>query len=312
MTKPFESLVQFFRSDNLSLTRRGLGDYALILVGSVIQAAALNLFMVSAQLATGGVSGIAQIINNFSGWPIGLMVFLANVPLFIIGWRYLGGPRFATRTIFAVLVYSLAVDLTSQFIPSEGISDDLLLNALYGGVVSGIGYALVYRGRGTSGGTDILARILSHYRSMPISQAYLITDAFTMLLAGFSFGWEKALYAVVMLYISGISAETIAQGSRIVRTAMVITSQPDLVGREIMDSLGRGVTVMTGRGMYTGEERTVLYCVISRVEVERVKVIVAKIDPKAFLVIGQASEAIGEGFQPIAEITELSGSKTKE
>jgi uncharacterized membrane-anchored protein YitT (DUF2179 family) len=240
------------------------------------------------------------------------MVFVGNLPLFLIGWRYLGGARFASRTIFTVLVYSLAVDLTSQFIPTEGISDDSLLNALYGGVVSGIGFALVYRGRGTSGGTDILARILSHYRSMPLSQTYLITDAFTMMLAGFTFGWEKALYAVVMLYTSGISAETIAQGSRIVRTAMVITSKPDLVGKEIMETLNRGVTSLTGRGMYTGEDRAVLYCVISRAEVERVKAIVTDIDAKAFIVIGQASEALGEGFQPIEEGTELSKSTPKQ
>lgn len=306
MTKFFGSLVKFLKSANLSFTRRGLGDYALILVGAVIQAFALNLFMVPANLASGGVSGISQIINHLTGWPIGLMYFIGNIPLFVIGWRYLGGPRFATRTIFSVISYSLAVDITSRFIPVEGISGDSLLNALYGGVVSGIGFALVYRGRGTSGGTDILARLLSHYRSMPISQTYLITDGFTMLLAGFIFGWEKALYAVVMLYTSGISAETISQGSRIVRTVLVITSQPNRVGREIMETLGRGITVMTGQGMYTGKERTILYCVISRVEVERVKAIVAKHDPGAFMVIGQSSEALGEGFQPIEEITELS------
>jgi uncharacterized membrane-anchored protein YitT (DUF2179 family) len=311
MANQFRALISYFRSANLTFSRRGLGDYALILLGATIQAAALNLFMVPAQLASGGVSGISQIINNYTGWPIGLMVLLGNLPLFIIGWRYLGGARFAARTIFTVLVYSLAVDLTSQFIPTGGISDDSLLNALYGGVVSGIGFALVYRGRGTSGGTDILARILSHYRSMPLSQTYLITDAFTMMLAGFTFGWEKALYAVVMLYTSGISAETIAQGSRIVRTTMVITSKPNLVGKEIMETLNRGVTWLTGRGMYTGEDRAVLYCVISRAEVERIKTIVADIDEHAFIVIGQASEALGEGFQPIEEITKHSTSKTK-
>jgi uncharacterized membrane-anchored protein YitT (DUF2179 family) len=311
MVKIFKSLVAYLREANLSLSRRGLGDYALILVGAVVQAVSLNLFMVPARLASGGVSGISQIINHFTGWPIGLMVFIGNIPLFVIGWRYLGGPRFATRTIFTVLIFSAAVDITRQFIPAGGISDDSLLNALYGGVVSGIGFALVYRGRGTSGGTDILARILSHYRSLPLAQTYLITDAFTMMLAGFSFGWEKALYAVVMLYVSGISAETISQGSRIVRTAMVITVQPEEVGEEIMQILGRGVTQIAGKGMYTGEERTVLYCVISRAEVERLKAIVAEIDSKAFVVIGQAAEALGEGFQSIEEVTELSGKKGK-
>jgi uncharacterized membrane-anchored protein YitT (DUF2179 family) len=301
MSKKLASLSAYFKAANLSLTRRGLGDYALILIGAVVQAVSLNLFMVPANLASGGVSGISQVINHFTGWPIGLMVFLGNIPLFVIGWRYLGGPRFATRTIFTVVVYSLAVDLIGRWIPVGGISNDTLLNALYGGVVSGIGFALVYRGRGTSGGSDILARILSHYRSMPISQTYLIADAFTMLLAGFAFGWEKALYAVVMLYVSGISAETVSQGSRVVRTAMIITGQPEQVAQEVLHTLGRGVTSIAGKGMYTGEQRSVLYCVISRAEVERLKAIVAEVDPQAFLVIGEASEALGEGFQSIED-----------
>lgn len=307
MIKLFRKLVDYFKASNLSLTRRGLGDYALILIGALIQAVALNLFMVPAQLASGGVSGISQIINHFTGWPIGLMVLLGNIPLFVIGWRYLGGPRFATRTIFTVVTYSVAVDVTARYLPSGGLSHDSLLNALYGGVVAGIGFALVYRGRGTSGGTDILAKIISHYRSMPLSQTYLITDASTMLLAGFAFGWEKALYAVVMLYVSGISAETVSQGSRIVRTAIVITAKPEQVGQEIMQTLGRGVTLLSGKGMYTGEARAMLYCVISRSEVERLKAMVAEIDAKAFIVIGEAAEALGEGFQPIAEITEIKG-----
>ncbi|MEN8241364.1 MAG: YitT family protein [Chloroflexota bacterium] len=301
MSKKRRSIRRFFQSANLSFTRRGLGDYALILIGAVIQALAINLFMVPAQVASGGVSGISQIINSITGWPIGLMVLIGNLPLFVIGWRYLGGPRFATRTIFTVLIYSIAVDFSSQFIPAAGITDDTLLNALYGGVISGIGFALVYRGRGTSGGTDILARILSHYRGMQLSQTYLVTDAFTMLLAGFVFGWEKALYAVVMLYVSGISAETISQGSRVVRTAMIVTNQPEKVGRQIMESLDRGVTLLNGQGMYTKESRGVLYCVISRPEVERLKALIANVDDKAFVVIGQASEALGEGFQQIEE-----------
>ena len=302
MTKEPRSILQFFQAANLTFTRRGLGDYALILIGAVIQAAALNLFMVPAELASGGVSGLSQIINSITGWPIGLMVLIGNLPLFVIGWRYLGGPRFATRTIFTVLAYSVAVDITSQFIPTAGISEDSLLNALYGGVISGIGFALVYRGRGTSGGTDILARILSHYRGMQLSQTYLVVDLFTMLMAGVFFGWEKALYAVVMLYVSGISAETISQGSRVVRTAMIITNQPELVGNRIMEILDRGVTLITAQGMYTKESRAVLYCVISRPEVERLKAIVADADEKAFVVIGQASEALGEGFQQIKRI----------
>ncbi|HKJ26731.1 MAG TPA: YitT family protein [Anaerolineales bacterium] len=287
----------FFKKPNFR--DRATRDFLLIFVGAVIQAVALHLFLIPSNLAVGGVSGIAQIINHYTGWPIGVMVVVGNVPLFVLGWRYLGGARFAYRTIFAVLVYSVAVDLLGTLWPTSGITDDLLLNALYGALISGLGYALVYRGQGTSGGTDILARILVHFRGIPLSQTYLLTDVFTMILAGLAFDWERALYSIMILYISGVAAETVTQGSRVVRTAMIITKSAEAVSQGILHGLGRGLTKLTGEGMYTGEERAVLYCVISRAEVERLKALVAEVDPKAFVVIGHAYEALGEGFQDI-------------
>ena len=283
----------------INFQKRALKDFAFIFVGAIIQAIALIIFLIPARLTGGGIAGIAQIINHFTGWPIGVMVALGNIPLFILGWRYLGGARFAIRTIFAVLVYSTSVDVFSIYLPITGITDDLLLNALYGAILCGIGYALVYKGQGTSGGTDILARILVNKKAMPLSQTYLLTDAFTMFLTGLAFDWNRALYSIIILYISGIAAETIGQGSRVVKTAMIITREPEIVSNGILNDLGRGVTKMTGKGMYTGEERAILYCVISRAEIERLKSLVAEKDPKAFVVIGNAHEALGEGFQEI-------------
>lgn len=273
-------------------------DYLYILLGAALQALALRVFLVPANLASGGVSGLAQIINHYTDWPIGLMVFLGNVPLFVVGWRFLGGPRFAFRTAAAVILFSVIADIQLDFLPQQGLTDDLVLNALYGGVVSGIGFGFVYRGRGTSGGSDILARILSHWRGIPVSQSYLATDALIMFLAGLSFSWENSLYALVSLYISGIAAETISQGSNVIRTAMIVTSNPELLKESIFSHLGRGVTVMSGLGGYTGEERTILYCVLTRAEVPRLKAIVSEGDSQVFMVIGQAHEALGEGFLP--------------
>jgi uncharacterized membrane-anchored protein YitT (DUF2179 family) len=291
----------FTQFKEINFRRRAARDFLFIFVGAVLQAAALHLFLVPSNLTGGGVSGIAQIINHFTGWPIGLMVMIGNIPLFILGWRYLGGPRFAVRTVFAVAVYSAAVDLFSTIWPVTALTSDLLLNALYGAGISGIGYAFVYRGQGTSGGTDILARILIHFWATPLSQTYLMTDAVTMFLAGLAFSWERALYSIMMLYISGIAAETVTQGSRVVRTALIITRAAEKVSEGVLHGLGRGLTKVTGQGMYTGEERAILYCVVSRPEVERLKALVAEADPKAFVVIGQAYEALGEGFQEITQ-----------
>jgi uncharacterized membrane-anchored protein YitT (DUF2179 family) len=242
---------------------------------------------------------LSQIINFYTGFPIGVMVLLGNIPLFVLGWRYLGGPRFALRTAFAVLSFSLLIDILPPFLPKNGLTDDIVLNTLYGAVVSGIGFGLVYRGRGTSGGSDILGRILNHKRGIPISQSYLITDALIIFLAGLSFSWENALYSLVMLYVSGIAAEAITQGSNVVRTALIVTTCPEEVKSKILHGLGRGVTEISGKGGYTGTERPVLYCVITRSEVTQLKTLISEVDPKAFMVIGQAHEALGEGFHPL-------------
>jgi len=276
-------------------------DYGLIALGALTQAVGLRLFLVPAQLASGGVSGIAQLVHHFTGWPIGLMVFIGNVPLFLLGWRFLGGQRFATRTAIAILAYSLAVDalLWLPFFPANGLTDDIFLNSLYGAVVSGVGYGLVYRARGTSGGSDILARILNHWRNVTMSQSYLMVDSAVILAAGFIFGWKQALYAIVTLYVSGLVAETVLEGSETARTAMIVTSQPQAIAEQILTHLERGVTVLSGTGAYTGAQRPILYCVVSRSEIAQIKAIVQETDPQAFMVIGIAHEAIGEGFKPL-------------
>jgi uncharacterized membrane-anchored protein YitT (DUF2179 family) len=293
--------------DRLQKYWPALLDYSLVAAGTLVQAIALRIFFVPANLASGGVSGIAQMINyltrspsNPAGWSIGLMVFLGNLPLFALGWRFLGGRSFALRTAFAIVTYSFFADalLWLPFFPKAGITNDIVLNSLYGAVVAGIGYGLVYRGRGTSGGSDILARILNHYRGVSMTQSYLITDTAVILGAGFIFGWKEALYAIITLYVSGLVVDTTMEGAGTVRTALIVTSQSKAVSDRILIELERGVTVLSGTGAYSGEARPVLYTVVTRSEVQILKDIVHKADPLAFMVIGAVHEALGEGFQP--------------
>jgi len=282
-------------------------DYLLIIVSSLLQAVSLRLFFIPANLASGGVSGISQLVNYYTGWPIGLMVFIGNVPLFLLGWRFLGGSKFAMRTAVAIVTYSLFTDLLmripafvsySQILIND-LQGDIFLNSLYGAIVGGVGYGLVYRARGTSGGSDILARILNNWRGISMTQSYLMVDTLVILSAGFVFGWKEALYAMITLYVSGLVAETVLEGGGTVRTAMIVTSQPDEVSACVLDELERGVTWLEGRGGYTGNSRPVLYCVINRAEVATLKAIVHEKDPEAFMVIGVAHEALGEGFKPL-------------
>lgn len=284
-------------------------DYILIALGALIQAVSLRIFYVPANLASGGVSGISQLINHFTGWPIGLMILIGNVPLFVLGWRFLGGRRFALRTAVAIVTYSLLTDLLLKlpfFAPNGAASvlindlkGDIFLNSLYGAIISGIGYGLVYRARGTSGGSDILARILNKWRGVSMTQSYLVVDTAVILSAGFVFGWKQALYAMITLYVSGLVADTVLEGGGTVRTAMIVTSKPEDVSARVMENLERGVTVLEGTGAFTGTSKPVLYCVITRAEVATLKTIVNEIDPEAFMVIGVAHEALGEGFRPL-------------
>jgi len=284
-------------------------DYILIALGALIQAVSLRIFYVPADLASGGVSGISQLINHFTGWPIGLMILIGNVPLFVLGWRFLGGRRFALRTAVAIVTYSLLTDLLLKlpfFAPNGAASvlindlkGDIFLNSLYGAIISGIGYGLVYRARGTSGGSDILARILNKWRGVSMTQSYLVVDTAVILSAGFVFGWKQALYAMITLYVSGLVADTVLEGGGTVRTAMIVTSKPEDVSARVMENLERGVTVLEGTGAFTGTSKPVLYCVITRAEVATLKTIVNEIDPEAFMVIGVAHEALGEGFRPL-------------
>jgi uncharacterized membrane-anchored protein YitT (DUF2179 family) len=276
-----------------------LRDYALIFAGVLLQALSMVLFYIPGDLAAGGVSGVAQLIGNATGWPVGTLYIVLNVPLLALGWKYLGGRRFLIRTVFAVLGYSLALDTLTPILPPNGITSDPMLNALYGGVVGGVGVGLVLRGQGTTGGTDILVRLLNRWRGIPYSHTYIATDVLVVFAAGLSFGWTLALYAVVALYVGGVAAEFAAEGVRTTRTVIIITQYPQAVAQKVMMDLQRGVTMWSGVGMYSGQERQILFCTISRAEVNPIKSIVHEADPQAFVVIGEAYEALGEGFKPL-------------
>jgi uncharacterized membrane-anchored protein YitT (DUF2179 family) len=278
-----------------------LRDYSLILLGALAQALSMVLFYIPGKLAAGGVSGTAQIIHNYFPLPIGLMVLVMNIPLFVLGWRFLGGKRFLARTIFATVAYTTLLDLLPFIIPQTGLTQDPVLNALYGGVIGGIGVGLVFRAQATSGGTDILARLLGQWRGIPISQSYLITDAVVVLVAGLAFNWELALYALVALYVSGLATEATLEGAGLIRTATIITTQPQIVADKIMSDLQRGVTMWPGVGMFSGQEQKILFVAVSRAELSQLKTIILEADPKAFVVIGQAHEALGEGFKPLKQ-----------
>lgn len=280
---------------------RSISDYLLIILGGFVQALALRTFLIPSQLVGGGISGVAQLLHYLWRTPVGMITLLANIPLFVIGWRYLGGPRFALRTILSVVSFTVFTDILIELTGQAPITDDILLNSLYGGIILGIGLGLVYLGRGTSGGTDILTRILNQRLGMSISLAYMITDSFAVLLAGFFFSWDKSLYGLIMIYLSGVAADMVSQGTNVIREAMIITDETEKVVTAITQGLGRGTTIINAKGGYTNKNRPIVFCVVTAGEVIRLKAIVHEADPDAFMVVGHANEALGEGFKPLTE-----------
>jgi uncharacterized membrane-anchored protein YitT (DUF2179 family) len=273
-----------------------VGDYVLVTAGALLLAVNINLFLAPHNLAPGGVSGTAIIINEFTGWPLGLTMLVLNVPLVALGFRTLGGFRFLVRTLYAVLLYNLGTDLMAGWLPAAGITDDLVLNALFGGVLAGLATGLVYRGGGTTAGTGILGRVLQIRTGIPVSQIYLLVDGSVVFVAGMVFGWERALYALITLFVWGLATDYVLEGPSVVRTAFIVTDQPDDVGQAILERLHLGVTAWPAQGMFTHAAHTILFCTLSRPQERELRRVVGEVDPGAFLVTGHGHQASGGVF----------------
>ncbi len=268
-------------------------NFILLTAGGLLLAANVNLFLAPSRIAPGGVSGIAIILNSLTRWPIGLTMLVLNVPLVVLGYFHLGRRRFLGRTMYVVLLYNLGIDLLSRWLPAEGLTDQPLLNALYGGMVGGIGTGLVFRGGGTSAGTGVIGRVLQLRTGIPVSQLYLFTDGAVVLAAGLAFGWESAVYALVTLFLWGLAVDFVLEGPSVVRTAFVVTDHPDRVAQAVFGQLGLGLTAWAARGMFTEAEHTVLFCTVSRPDVDELRSVVSAADPEAFVVIGHGHQASG-------------------
>lgn len=275
----------------------------LLLAGVLLAAFSYSIFQVPYNIAAGGVGGIAIIINNFVDWPMGVVILVLNVPLWVLGYYYLGRWRFLGRTILAVVIFSAALDFFNSYLPAAletyPITDNILLSAIYGGIVGGIGGGLVYRGGGTMGGTSITGRIVQLKTGIPLSQVYFYTDGVIVLTAGIVFGWEVALYALLTLFLNGLASDYTLEGPSTVRTINIITDMPDEVAKALIETLDQGVSRWEITGGYTGKPHTMLMCTVHRPMVNNIKNQVAQSDPKAFVIVGNAHQALGTGFSPL-------------
>ncbi len=273
-------------------------DFTGILIGSVILAVGLNMFMVPNMLAPGGISGLAVVIYYLIKFPVGVTIIVLNIPLFIIGYLVLG-PRVVIQSLLGTFLFSLAVEITAPLLPAA--TDDLLLAAVYGGVVMGVGVGLVFRFRGSTGGTGLLSLILAKVWGISPGQAMFWGDLVVLALAVFVFGTEAAMYATLALFVSIKVIDAILEGIGTAKSVIIITRCGSQINEKLLYELGRGVTRLEGQGGYTGEGREVLLCVVARQQTARLKAIIYEADPGAFVIIGNATEVHGEGFKSMQQ-----------
>lgn len=273
-----------------------LRDYLLLTVGALLIALSVDIFLIPNNVVTGGITGAAIMLRSLVGTPVGLVTLVANIPLFVLGFRSLGGLMFGLRTFYATVLMSLAIDVLAPYV--RPVVGDPLLYTLYGGLLDGLGVGLVFRARGTSGGIDIVARLIERRYGVQPGRSMLVMNVAVFSVAGLFFGPEKVLYALLVAFVSSRALDFTLGAGTGSRQALIVTTQPDAITQALLHDLGRGVTLLEGYGGYTGASRAVLLCVAGRAELSFLKAIVGRADPHAFVIIGDASEVIGEGFIP--------------
>jgi uncharacterized membrane-anchored protein YitT (DUF2179 family) len=270
-----------------------VGEYLYILIGSAIVAIAFNVFLLPNRVASGGVSGISTILHATLGWQPAYVQWAFNIPLFIAGVVLLG-KQFGIKTLVGTIFLPFVVYLTRDFEPA---TNDALLGSLFGGIGVGIGLGIVFRGKASTGGTDLAAQIIHKYTGWSLGTCVILIDGLIVLTAALVFDIERALYALIALFVTSKTIDLVQVGFGYSKMAMIITNKEEEVRQAILHKIDRGVTKLSGYGGYTENERPVLMCVVEQTEFTKLKQLVKGIDPAAFVVVMDAAEVLGEGFK---------------
>lgn len=274
-------------------------EYILIIVGTGLMSLAINSVFDASGLVTGGFSGAAIIVKEWTkhliegGIPLWVTNLCLNIPLFFIGWK-IRGFSFVQKAIVGEI--SLSAWLAIQ--PTWNIAgEDLLLAAVYGGVMLGAGIGLVFLGNGTTGGTDMMAAIIQKYaRHYSIAQIMQFIDGMIVVVGMCVFGMHRALYAIIAVFLVTKVSDGIIEGLKFSKAAYIITDKPEAISKMVIEEIDRGITGIKAKGMYSGSDKLMLFCVVSKKEIVKLKERIDEIDPKAFVIVTDAREVHGEGF----------------
>lgn len=289
MEHGFPQIKQHPRITRVKLLRRAV----LMFLGAALVSVGLEIFLVPNNIIDGGIVGISIITSHMSGLPIGLILLLFNLPFLFIGYKQIG-KTFAFSTLFAVLVMSAG---TSLLHPVQPLTIDPLLAAVFGGVILGIGVGMVIRSGGSLDGTEIVAILLNKSTPFSVGEVVMFFNLFILGSAGFVFGWDHAMYSLIAYYIAFKMIDVTIEGFDESKSVWVISDNSRDIGEAIMQRLGRGVTYLQGEGGFSGGNKRVIFCVITRLEEAKLKSIVEELDPSAFLAVGNIHDVKGGRFK---------------
>ena len=277
-----------------------LKEFLFIFAGTFIMAVATNVFYKANNIVTGGITGLSIVIHYLSsnflhyGIPLWLTTILLNIPLLILGLK-INGRKFIIRTVVAIFSLSLMLALTKNFKVEDF---DMTISAVFGGLLTGIGLGLVFRNGATTGGTDLTASIInSKNKQFPVPGIMFCIDSCVIATGFFTFGATNAMYAIIAEFITSRVLDMVLEGFLLSKSVFIISEKTDEISKVILEELGRGVTSISGRGMYTRQEKNILFCVTNKKEVFSLKVMIKTIDPDAFVIVFDAHEVLGNGFQ---------------
>ena len=278
---------------HLHILENRLMRYLGIALGCLIASCSINTFLVPAHLLTGGATGIAIIVYYLSNLPIGLQTFLYNIPLLVAAWRLLGR-GYTVDVVIGTGIFSVMLDLT-RFLNAYAPVHDVMLSAIFGGVFNGIGYGIVFRLNGSTGGFDIIGAIIKKYYSMNMGGVIFGFNCLLMGVAAFFFGMAPAMFTLICMYMNAAVTDKVIAGFNSREAVLIVSDHAQHIAEGIME-VGRGVTFLHGQGAFTRKERNVVFVVVKLTQVSKIKLIVHAIDPHAFMIIVPANEVMGRGF----------------
>lgn len=287
------------KSNKVAILRRRktamdwIKKYLVLIIGSLIYSAGLEIFLVPNNIIDGGVVGISIMASYLTGIPFGAYMVVLNLPFLYLGYKQIG-KTFAISTIISII----ALSIFSEFLePIPGITEDYFLAAIFGGIIAGAGVGLVIRQGGSLDGTEITAIILDRKTSFSVGEVVMFFNLFILGAAGFVFGWDKAMYSLVAYFIISKMIDIVLKGLDESYAVMIVSDEYEEIADALMHRLGRGVTYLHGQGAYTGDDKQVLYCVVTRLEVVKLKEIALEKDESAFVTINPVHDIVGGRFK---------------